>query len=88
MANNPEILLTDQEIIDAITEAEKLLIDGLGSGDRESIQEGSSQFEIYNRQLQLKKDIAWLEKQQTKVSNPNNPYGRTYTMYRKDFEVN
>lgn len=77
------------DILKAIEEAERLLIEGIGSAEKENVQEGTSRYEQENRQEQLKKDIIWLKKRledgdNVQVGKASN---RVYTKQIKDYDI-
>lgn len=62
----------EEEKIDfdeAIKAAELLLLGGIGTAEKEVVQEGASKTELTNQQEQIKKDIAWLKKQNQSDEN-------------------
>lgn len=63
------------KIDDAIKDALAKLIEGIGSAEKENVQEGTSRYTQENRQEQLKKDIAWLKKFNSNNNDDSNQIG-------------
>lgn len=56
-----EIKVSEEDIDEALNDAILKLIAGVGSAEKEDVQEGTSKYSQENRQEQLKKDIIWLK---------------------------
>lgn len=56
-----EVKVSEEDIDEALNDAILKLIAGVGSAEKEDVQEGTSKYSQENRQEQLKKDIVWLK---------------------------
>lgn len=66
-------IVTEEDLEEAVNDAILKLIAGVGSAEKEDVQEGTSKYSQENRQEQLKKDIIWLKN--FKNSNDDNQVG-------------
>lgn len=57
----PNIDIDNIDLNDVKKIIKMLLIQNIGSGESEKVQEGTSRYEVSNQQEQLKKDYLWIE---------------------------
>lgn len=69
--------LTEEELKKALEQIEQSIIDNIGIGEREKVQEQNSIHEIEGVQEQLKKDYEWIKQL---IDSQNEPADPTYTL--------
>lgn len=89
MANN-----TEEELLQALQDIQNTIIDNIGIGEREKIQEKNSVHEFEGIQEQLKKDYEWIKQQIQNNKEPENPEyilgnyrDRNYRKQRIDYDI-
>ena len=85
--------LTNEELQEVLLKIQQDIIDNIGTGESEKVQEKNSTLEIKGLQEQLKKDYAWIKQQIEDSKEEDNTYtlgnyrDRIFRKRRIDYDI-
>lgn len=83
-------MATKEDLLIALEKAQQTIIENIGIGEEEKVQEKGSSHEFKNIQEQLKRDIIWLTQELNKTENQyelGNINSRIYRKHKLDYEL-